>query len=108
MKSNLLFAIIVCASLLQGCSLVAKNQGIHWGEGACPAPAKADIADSGHLIIKDGKTLKCQIKPYVSNMDCQGITDKTGADGLVCQNGVGQRILFLFNESGVLQKHGNV
>jgi len=41
-------------------------------------------------------------------MDCQGITDKTGADGLVCQNGAEQKMLFVFDDKGVLQKHGNI
>lgn len=108
MNINYLLAILACASLLQGCSLFEKNQNVRWGEGTCPAPTKADIAAAGHLVIQDGKTLKCQLKPYVSNMDCQGITDKTGADGLVCQNGAEQKMLFVFDDKGVLQKHGNI
>lgn len=108
MKKILPLAIIACAFMLQGCSLLDKNHGVNWGEGACPAPQKADIAASGHLLIQDGKTLKCQLKPYVSNMDCQSITDKTKADGLICQNGLGQKILFVFDDKGILQKHGDI
>ncbi|AST68359.1 hypothetical protein BFG07_06545 [Kosakonia cowanii] len=107
MKAIPLLISLTCVVLLQGCSLLEKNQNVHWGNGTCPAPAKSDI-EKGHLLIQDGKTLKCQLKPYVSNMDCQGITDKTGADGLVCQNGLGQSILFIFDEKGVLQKHGDI
>lgn len=93
--------------LLQGCSAFDKHHGINWGEGHCPAPA-AETLSSGNLRIEDGKTLKCQLKPYVSNMACQGITDKTNADGVLCQNGLGQNMLFVFDEKGVLQRHGSL
>lgn len=101
-------ALAFSALLLQGCSAFQKHHGINWGEGNCPAPTADQISDSGHLQIEDGKTLKCQIEPYVSNMACQGITDKTNADGVICENGLGQRILFIFDEKGVLKKHGDI
>ena len=88
-----LILLLAGAGLLQGCSAFDKHHGVN---------------KSKQLIIEDGKTLKCQIRPYVSNMACQGITDKTHADGVVCQNGLGQSILFTFDDKGVLQKHGSV
>jgi len=81
-----------------------KHHGVNWGDGTCPAPAASEI-DKGHLKIEDGKTLKCQIRPYVSNMACQGITDKVNTDGVICQNGLGANILFIFDSNGVLNSH---
>ena len=103
-----LILLLAGAGLLQGCSAFDKHHGVNWGEGTCQTPAPEAISKSKQLIIEDGKTLKCQIRPYVSNMACQGITDKTHADGVVCQNGLGQSILFTFDDKGVLQKHGSV
>ncbi|MFW3570144.1 hypothetical protein [Kosakonia cowanii] len=96
--------LIASALLLQGCSAFDKHHGVNWGDGTCPAPAASEI-DKGHLKIEDGKTLKCQIRPYVSNMACQGITDKVNTDGVICQNGLGANILFIFDSNGVLKSH---
>lgn len=108
MKKHYLLLLLASAALLQGCSAFDKHHGVNWGEGTCPPPTADAIGKSNQLIIEDGKTLKCQIRPYVSNMACQGITDKTNADGVVCQNGLGQSILFIFDDKGVLKKHGSV
>lgn len=96
--------LIASALLLQGCSAFDKHHGVNWGDGTCPAPAASEI-DKGHLKIEDGKTFKCQIRPYVSNMACQGITDKVNTDGVICQNGLGANILFIFDSNGVLKSH---
>lgn len=108
MMKRYLILLLASAAFLQGCSAFDKHHGVNWGEGRCPAPAPEAIDQTQQLIIEDGKTLKCQIRPYVSNMACQGVTDKTNADGVVCQNGLGQSILFVFDDKGVLQKHGSV
>ena len=109
MNKTYLLAIITGALMLQGCaSAFQKHHGIDWGNPAsCPAPKPSEIKNT-RLVIEDGKTLKCQIRPYVSNMACQGITDKTNADGVVCQNGLGNTILFIFDDKGVLKSHGPV
>lgn len=96
--------LIASALLLQGCSAFDKHHGVNWGDGTCPAPTASEI-DKGHLKIEDGKTLKCQIRPYVSNMACQSITDKVNTDGVICQNGLGANILFIFDSNGVLKSH---
>ena len=108
MKKHYLMLFLAGTTLLQGCSAFDKHHGVNWGEGTCPAPAANELSESKQLIMEDGKTLKCQIRPYVSNMECQGITDKTNADGVVCQNGLGQSIMFIFDDKGVLKKHGSV
>lgn len=72
-----LILLLAGAGLLQGCSAFDKHHGVNWGEGTCPTPAPEAISKSKQLIIEDGKTLKCQIRPYVSNMACQGITDNS-------------------------------
>ncbi|WP_434663538.1 hypothetical protein ACMYSL_13745 [Klebsiella sp. MISC125] len=108
MKKHYLMLFLAGTALLQGCSAFDKHHGVNWGEGTCPAPAANELSESKQLIMEDGKTLKCQIRPYVSNMECQGITDKTNADGVVCQNGLGQSIMFIFDDKGVLKKHGSV
>ncbi|WP_275944524.1 hypothetical protein [Klebsiella sp. RHBSTW-00215] len=33
---------------------------------------------------------------------------KTNADGVALQNGLGQSIMFIFDDKGVLKKHGSV
>ncbi|MHA7846886.1 hypothetical protein [Serratia sp. D1N4] len=105
MKKKYLMAILTSALLLQGCSAFDKHHGVSWGQGSCPTPAANEIDESNQLIIKDGKTMKCQIRPYVSNMACQGITDDINTDGILCQNGLGQSILFTFDDKGVLKQH---
>lgn len=90
--------------LLAGCVSQPNHQGIDWGDGSCPKPAPESIDATNHLIIQDGKTLKCQIRPYVWNMACQGIVDGE-TEGVVCQGGGGNQMLFLFDKNGVLTKH---
>lgn len=90
--------------LLIGCS-TTQHHGTNWTNGACPEPSKEQINSNGFLIIENGVTLKCQLRPYVSNMICQGITDHTNADGIICQNGNGEQAIFLFDEHGVLIQH---
>lgn len=100
-----IIAILISPLLLQGCSVFDKHHGVNWGEGSCPVPSANEKDASGRLKIEDDKTLKCQIRPYVSNMACQGITDKTNADGVICQNGEGKGMLFIFDEQGLLKEH---
>lgn len=104
MKNIHLVMLMTSVVMLSGCSAFQKHHGINWGEGPCPAPAANEI-HNGNLKIEDGRTLKCQIRPYVSNMACQGITDRTNADGVVCQNGLGKTAFFIFDEKGVLKNH---
>lgn len=98
-----IMAILISPLLLQGCSTFDKHHGVNWGEGSCPVPSANEKDASGRLKIEEGKTLKCQIRPYVSNMACQGITDNTNDDGVICQNGEGKGILFIFDKQGVLK-----
>lgn len=91
--------------LLAGCAPQPQHQGINWGEGSCPRPAAESTSPNNALVMEDGKTLKCQIRPYVSRMACQGITDNTGADGVICQNSEGKQVAFLFDNKGVLKQH---
>ncbi|EOW6515260.1 hypothetical protein ACOZX1_000425 [Cronobacter dublinensis] len=104
MKKTQLFTLLTGVVILSGCSAFQKHHGINWGDGSCPTPAANQI-QNGTLKIEDGRTQKCQIRPYVSNMACQGITDRTNADGVVCQNGMGGTALFIFDEKGVLKNH---
>ncbi|MFS2225638.1 hypothetical protein [Pantoea sp. B65] len=99
-----LVTLIASAILLQGCSAFDKHHGVNWGDGTCPTPAASEV-HNGYLKIVDGKTLKCQIRPYVSNMACQGITDRINTDGVICQNALGKNILFIFDGNGVLKSH---
>lgn len=104
MKKIVFISLTISMMFLQGCSTPPKHQGINWGDGDCPA-ITSDQLNKGYLILQDGKTLKCQIKPYVSNMACQGITDDTNADAVLCQNANGSQGIFLFDSKGVLIKH---
>ncbi|WP_129232613.1 hypothetical protein [Cronobacter condimenti] len=105
MKNLHVVTLMAGVIMLSGCSAFQKHHGINWGDGPCPAPAKDERGSNGALKIEDGRTLKCQVRPFVSNMACQGITDKTNADGVVCQNGLGETAFFLFDDKGVLEKH---
>lgn len=96
---------ILISALLSGCSVFDNNHGINWGSNICPEPSTDEIATSEHLKIMDGRTLKCQLRPYVSNMACQGITDRTDADGMVCQDVSGNGMLFIFDDKGGLAGH---
>jgi hypothetical protein len=98
------FRCLLPLLLLAGCASQPNHQGVNWGEGACPKPDPKDISATNHLIIQDGKTLKCQIRPYVWNMACQGIVDGN-TDGVVCQDKGGNQMIFLFDEKGVLTTH---
>ena len=100
-----IMAILISPLLLQGCSTFDKHYGVNWGNGFCPVPSANEKEASGYLKIQEGKTLKCQLRPYVSNMACQGITDETNVDGVICQNGEGKGILFIFDDKGVLKGH---
>lgn len=104
MQNKYIMTILI-STLLSGCSAFDNNHGINWGSGTCPEPSTDDIAASGHLKIMDGRTLKCQLRPYVSKMACQGITDSTNADGIVCQDASGKGMLFIFDDNGVLKGH---
>lgn len=99
---------ILITPLLSGCFAFDKHHGVNWGDGSCPVPSVKEKDASGYLKIQDGKTLKCQLRPYVSNMVCQGITDETNVDGVICQNGEGKGMLFIFNDNGVLKRHKSV
>jgi hypothetical protein len=97
------FKYLLPILLLAGCVSEPNHRGVNWGEGSCPKLAPEDISATNYLIIQEGKTLKCQIRPYVSNMACQGITDGE-TEGLICQDGVGVQWLFIFDKKGMLTK----
>ena len=105
MKKRLLISSIIGITLLQGCSTFQKHDDVNWGEGTCPAPTADQLGKGGALVMQDGVTPKCQIRPYVSNMACKGITDETHADGVICQNAQGKSAVFIFDEKGILKIH---
>ncbi|MDK4544613.1 hypothetical protein QG085_03945 [Kingella kingae] len=73
-----------------------------WNE-RCPAPK---TASNGMLAIKDGETLKCQIRVFTSNMGCsEKFTNAQGDDGLACTNSEGKGAIFFFDNNGVLKSH---
>lgn len=85
------------ATLLAACGSVSEPWGAH-----CPAP-KTD--GKGMLEIKDGQTLKCQIKVFTSNMGCTDkITNPEGDDGYACTSG-NQGSVFFFDKNGILKSH---
>ncbi len=66
----------------------------------CP-PAKTN--KNGHLELEVGKTLKCQVIKYTSNLGCrEDLINKKEEDGLACRNNRGGAILFFFDKNGVL------
>jgi len=98
------FKYLLPLFLLAGCVSRPNHRGVDWGDGSCPKPAPEDISATHHLIIQDGKTLKCQIRPYVSNMACQGIVDGE-TEGVVCQDAGGNEMIFLFDKKGLPSTH---
>jgi hypothetical protein len=113
-KIALLPLLLVGALFAQGCAELSESFAGPLGVIApsrvdrnCPAPSE-DQLDNRHLKLEDGVTLKCQVKNYTSNMPCSGITDSTGTDGWACNSGDGRSILFIFDEKGILQRHGPV
>ncbi|MFD1244192.1 hypothetical protein [Paralysiella testudinis] len=104
MKNILIPALL--SLTITGCGALQKHHGINWhSPSPCPAPTAEQVDSSGRLSIQKGTVYKCQIQPYVSNMACVGITDADHADGVLCQNGEGASILFLFDQNGALKKH---
>lgn len=107
MQNNIFMTLLTTLFLLQGCSTFEKHYGVNWGDSYCPAPSanQIDQINAGrYLKIEDGKTLKCQIHPYVSNMICQGFTDEYNTDAVMCQSG-DKVIFFIFDNNGVLKIH---
>lgn len=81
--------------LISGCA--ALNPKPVWGPH-CPEPEHKE----GYLILEKGKTRKCHVQVYSRN--CRGITDSTGANGLVCGYAQGTT-LYLFDKQDVLQNY---
>ena len=81
---------------------VSSLNGLGKVDNNCPAPSKDQLNKNGYFVIQNGVTLKCQVKNYTNRMSCIGITDSTGADGLLCSNGEKQ-IIFLFDENQILK-----
>jgi len=104
MKCKYLLPLVLLAGCTTQPNHQPNHQGIDWGQGTCPAPDPQSISPNHQLVIEDGKTLKCQLRPYVSNMACQGIVDSQN-EGVICQDNVGNQIIFLFVDKGVLSLH---
>lgn len=85
---------------LSGCGLVSNTSP--WNE-RCPAPK---TTSNGMLAIKDGETLKCQIRVFTSNMGCsEKFTNAQSDDGLACTNSEGKGAIFFFDNNGILKSH---
>jgi hypothetical protein len=102
MKKTILVSLfIMSASVIQGCSSLSSSGKV---DHNCPYPSKDQLGKDGYLMPKNGITLKCQVKNFTNRMSCAGITDSTGSDGWLCDNGKRQA-LFLFDENGILKDH---
>lgn len=108
MKKITITGILLIPFLLQGCSsYFGINQPIDWGNDVCPKPSANQIDSSGYLIIENGKTKRCQLRPYVSNMYCTGIVeDLNDGKDIICTNKQGKQIIFLFDSNDILESHG--
>ncbi|MDO5686907.1 MAG: hypothetical protein Q4G42_05955 [Neisseria sp.] len=99
-----LVALSACAELdtLQG--LMRQSQ-LQRQTAQCP-PAKTDA--KGYIVLEKGVTQKCQVQIATGNLPCANITDKTGADGYVCNDGdgSGNSTLFLFDKNATLIQWG--
>ena len=105
---NRIALAIICAEILglSACSFTGnhlKNNRLFGVTADCREPAK-DQLENGYLTLQDGKTLKCQLGHYVSNMDCDGIVDKNGKNLILCKGRDGTAA-FLFDEQNVLISH---
>lgn len=92
------FLLSLVAVLLTACGTISRTP---WGSD-CPAP----VTDGkGMMEIKDGQSLKCQIKVFTSNMGCtEKITNPAGEDGYACTGG-NKGAVFFFDKNGVLKSH---
>ncbi|WP_274585277.1 hypothetical protein V9W64_05620 [Neisseria leonii] len=101
MKNRIAAAVfgVAAAAVLTACGTVSANP---W-RADCPEP----VTDGrGMLAIKDGRTLKCQIKVFTSNMACTDkITNPAGDDGYACTNAANEGAVFFFDKNGVLKSH---
>ncbi|MFC3875252.1 hypothetical protein [Neisseria musculi] len=94
--------LVMCAAAAVGLAACGAVQTTpSWG-GHCPKPA---TDGNGMLEIKNGQTLKCQIRVFTSNMGCtEKITNPSGDDGYVCTGG-NKGAVFFFDNNGVLKSH---
>jgi hypothetical protein len=98
-KSLLILTLFtLCTLLIQGCSTTDVLGSV---DRNCPAPSQDQLNENGSLMLKNGVTLKCQVKNYTSRMSCTEITDGK-EDGWVCNNGT-KRAVFVFDDNGILK-----
>ncbi|MDR2189067.1 MAG: hypothetical protein LBE62_13660 [Azonexus sp.] len=90
-KIALLFVFL----LSLGCAGVAPIVDVN-----CPEPPK-DLARDGRLILKNGVTLKCQVRNYSNRMSCIETRFSDGTTGLICNDGNKEGMLF-FDKNDVL------
>jgi len=101
MKKSILFLLfLIGVSVMHGCSYMLPGWNI---DRNCPTP-KDQVDEYGYLLLQKGVTLKCQVKNYTHRMDCIGVVDSAGVDGLICDSGK-RKALFLFDENGILKDH---
>lgn len=109
MNTTLSTLALTALLALQGCSTFENHHGINWNSAnpdlTCPELTASQKDSGGRLLLQDGKIKKCQIRPFVSNMACQGLKDSDGTDVIICQNGEGSKIVFFFTDEGVLKSH---
>lgn len=97
-KALMISTSLTVALFVQGCSSTRLPDSV---DSNCPAPAKDQINENGFLILRNGVTLKCQVKNYTNKMSCTGISDGKD-DGWACNNGTRSSV-FLFDENGILK-----
>lgn len=98
-KTLLVSALLILGTLLiQGCSSTRVFDRV---DRNCPAPTKDQLNENGFLMLKNGVTLKCQVKNYTNKMSCAGVTDGKD-DGWACNNGT-RRSVFIFDGNGILK-----
>jgi hypothetical protein len=98
-KALLISALLtLCTLLTQGCS---STRVLNTVDRNCPVPSKDQLNENGFLMLKNGVTLKCQVKNYTNKMSCTGITDGK-EDGWVCNNGT-KNSVFVFDKNGILK-----
>ncbi|MEQ4616951.1 MAG: hypothetical protein ABN482_02770 [Corticimicrobacter sp.] len=106
-------SLMAVVFLLSGCSTAtnippAQHQGIDWWDADCPKVASEDVSPDGHLILRKGKTLACQVARAVSNIPCQGIRDagdENAGDYVICQDRSGRQSIFSFDKNKILLEH---
>lgn len=110
MKKYNNYCVLLMLLTLQGCSsYFGINQPVNWGDDFCPDVLDDQIDDSGLLKFQEGKTKRCQLKPYVRDMVCYGIVeDLNNGKDIICEDVNGKKVLFLFDSNDVLESYGNI